>query len=180
MRLFVAIDIEEAVKKELLSIQEKAKSFAKKGRFSRDDQFHLTLRFIGETPEENLSKVTQAMKEAAKNFSPFELTIEGLGRFQKRNLSVLWVGFQYHPLLHELQQRLDNHLEKAIGLEPEKRPYTPHITLGRNIRFSHEWDEVEQLIPVPTFNVPVTKITLFESKQLKGKLRYISISQASL
>jgi len=177
MRLFIAIGFEEPVKEKMSQVQQQAKTFATKGRFSQKEHLHLTLRFIGETSEENVPLIKQAISKAAKDISPFTLTIDHLGHFQKRNLHVLWLGTQENPSLISLQKSVDLQLNEYINLMPEDRPYTPHITLGRNIRFEEQWEEVSQQIIVPKMTLDVSTVTLFQSKHINGKLRYIPLEQ---
>ncbi|WP_028274065.1 RNA 2',3'-cyclic phosphodiesterase [Atopococcus tabaci] len=180
MRLFIAIDLDESVKKQLLDVQQQLKSSVSKGRFSRVDHFHLTLRFIGETPEETLPLIHNALSEAVQEISPFRLTLAGIGQFQKRKRLVLWVGVEDNPLLMELQTRIDAQLEKWIDLPLETRPYTPHITLGRNVRLDEEWEAFQQRVSVPHMNVEATKVTLFQSTQIDGRLRYLPLVEVQL
>lgn len=180
MRLFIAIGVEEPIKEKLIQVQQQAKAFATKGRFSQKEHLHLTLRFIGETSEENIPLIRQALAKATEDASSFTLRVDRLGHFQKRNLHVLWTGVQENTQLLALQKNLDLQLEEHIGLTPEDRPYTAHITLGRTIRFEENWADVNQQVVVPEMTMDVSKVTLFQSKQVKGKLRYIPLEHIDI
>ncbi len=80
----------------------------------------------------------------------------------------------------ELQTRIDAQLEKWIDLPLETRPYTPHITLGRNVRLDEEWEAFQQRVSVPHMNVEATKVTLFQSTQIDGRLRYLPLVEVQL
>lgn len=175
MRLFIAVDLEEAVKDSLVDVQQQAKWFAAKGSFSKRDHFHLTLRFIGETSEENLPLIHRAAEEAVQGAVPFQLTLNQLGHFQKKKQHVLWVGVEENSLLTDLQANVEVQLENWIQLPRENRTYTPHITLGRNIRFKEDWETLQKAVSVPTMSVDVSKVTLFHSTQVNGRLRYIPL-----
>ncbi len=99
-------------------------------RWTPPEQFHLSLRFIGEVTEEQLQAVAEAL--AKVRVAPFPLGVEGTGRFPPRGQpNVVWVGVgRGHPLLHQLRQQVDDRL-LASGVPFELRPFVPHFTLGR-------------------------------------------------
>lgn len=93
---------------------------------------HLTLRFLGETPEERLGDVAQAMQHAVADLSPLELEWKGIGAFP--NISrprVIWAGIgSGSSELVRLANRLEAELERE-GWAKESRPFVPHLTLLR-------------------------------------------------
>jgi 2'-5' RNA ligase len=124
-RLFVAIDLPPAIKKELGTI-----SFGLPGaRWVPADQLHLTLRFIGEV-DGGLYKDIKEML-ATVTMAPFTIRLQGLGHFPPRKRPrVLWVGIEANDLLMRLRGRIESILVRG-GLEPEGRKYSPHITIAR-------------------------------------------------
>jgi 2'-5' RNA ligase len=93
---------------------------------------HLTLQFLGDTPAGRLDAVTRAMEAATLGVPPITMTTGGLGCFPNlRRPRVVWVRI-VEPSGHlaQLKAALDRELE-PLGFQPERRPFSPHLTLGR-------------------------------------------------
>ena len=130
-RLFVAIDLPESTKHLLVDLDPKIRGV----RCLDAGQMHLTLGFFGNVPEE----VDPAFREklGAIQFGAFFLPIIGAGAFPAKGWpKILWIGVgRGHPHLFQLHKRVQ---EAALGagLEPELRPFHPHVTLARCQRIS--------------------------------------------
>lgn len=125
-RLFIALDLPEDVTGALDRLCEGLPGI----RWSDPDQFHLTVRFIGEVDQGVFYDVGEALADV--HHAPFELALKGLGQFPPRGAPhTLWVGVD-DPSggLASLRRRVERRLEEA-GLEPERRKFVPHVTLGR-------------------------------------------------
>ncbi|GAH12732.1 unnamed protein product, partial [marine sediment metagenome] len=96
------------------------------------DNIHLTLKFLGYITKEELEKVKLATREALRPFAPFEMGVARLGAFPKINYPrVIWMGINKG---REVLKRIASNLEERlaiIGFVKEKRPFSPHLTLGR-------------------------------------------------
>ena len=98
-------------------------------RWTRDENFHLTLRFIGDVDEGVADDVDSALLEI--NAPPFDVFIVGIGYFGKAKAArAVWAGIETSEPLIRLQQKVDSAMQR-IGLAAEERKYTPHITLAR-------------------------------------------------
>jgi 2'-5' RNA ligase len=126
MRLFVALDLPWMLR-ERLSIL--AGSGLPGARWVPPENYHLTLRFIGETPGYRAEDIDTALTGLrARGFS---LTLAGVGTFAKGGRSTaLWVGVERNPQLDHLQNKIETALQRC-GLEPERRRFQPHVTLAR-------------------------------------------------
>jgi len=175
MRLFIGIDFDKETRDKFIQIQEQASGMITKGRLFDPLNFHLTLRFIGEMPEETIPDIKQAMVEASESISSFEIMINHLGRFQKKNKNILWLGSQTNSLLNQLHFNLDNQLEEKIHLTQTKQSFLPHVTLGRNIQFQKDWVDVKQTIFISNIKVKISSIKLFHSTRVEEELRYLPI-----
>lgn len=93
---------------------------------------HLTLRFIGDTPKEDVSKVIRAMESTAFACAPFTLFAEGMGVFPDiKKARVIWSGVRGEiDLLETVQKTLEKNLGQT-GIKTINRRFTPHFTLGR-------------------------------------------------
>src|SRR5690606_1728874 len=126
MRLFVALHPPPATCTELAGWVEPLAGF----RPTLVDPVHLTLRFIGEVPEDTLPVIETALTQV--NVALFWLEIGGIGRFPPRGTAnVIWAGHSRHqPFLHRLRQQVDDTL-LAPGVDLDLPPLVPHITLAR-------------------------------------------------
>ncbi len=124
-RLFVAVDLPEEIREELGAI-----CFGLPGaKWVKVEQIHITLRFIGEVNGGMFRDIREALAEVKGG--PFTLQVKGMGTFPPgKKSNVLWAGLEKSGELYQLKKRVDNRL-KALGLEPEKRKFSPHIALAR-------------------------------------------------
>ena len=125
MRLFVALDLPHAMRTRL--------SFLGGGlpgvRWVAPENFHITLRFIGELPGWRAEEVDAAL--AGLRAPGFGLQLAGVGTAEKAGrVTALWVGVQRNPALEHLQSKIDTVLGRA-GVKRERRRFVPHVTLAR-------------------------------------------------
>jgi len=135
VRLFVALEISSDVRGNLAALLKELRaleppSSAKRMRWVRPENLHVTLKFIGEAAPEKLEAIDAALS-AVHSAQPVELRFRGLGFFPKeKRPRVLWAGIEASPNLAAIAGGVDQHLEKA-GFPRESRPFTPHLTLAR-------------------------------------------------
>lgn len=132
LRLFIAVPIPEGMKKSLAVLQTSWKVRTHGVRWVRPEGLHITLKFLGNVPEERIQAVKEAMSKALLGFTPFEVRVKGVGAFPSlRNPRVLWVGVEDEGRkLKEIFKALEKALER-LGFPREDRPFSPHLTLGR-------------------------------------------------
>ena len=124
-RLFVAVELPEDVKDRLAALCEGLQG----ARWTRDRQFHLTLRFLGEVDNDRARKVGDILN--AVRADPFELELGGVGHFPPRGRPrVVWAGLRSREGLEDLHRRLTSVLKRA-GFGPDERKFAAHVTLGR-------------------------------------------------
>ena len=134
IRAFIAIDLGAELRSLLLQVGQEIDRRVPAGavRWVRPEAMHLTLVFLGDTPQEKLGAVQTAMRTAAARCAPITLSAEGIGCFPNtRRPRVVWVGVK-EPAgqLAPLKRALDRELE-PLGFKPEQRSFSPHLTLGR-------------------------------------------------
>lgn len=124
LRLFIGIGLPDGVRDGL----SRRASGLPGARWVSAENYHLTLRFIGEVDEGVAEDVNEALDLVVA--PPFTLTLDGLGSFGKGHKArALWAGVApSDPLLH-LQAKVESALVRA-GLAPEERKYSPHVTLA--------------------------------------------------
>ncbi len=126
MRLFVAVDIEEAIQQKLAAYVRELKLRVSGVRFVQSTNFHVTLKFLGEV--QSAAEVTSRLRSIA--YEPISLNIRGVGFFPNaRAPRVFWAGIEA-PLLAGLAQKVDEALS-GMGFASEKE-YHPHLTLARH------------------------------------------------
>ncbi len=135
MRVFIAIDIDEQIRKALGSLQNELRSKVdiKKSdvKWVNPDNIHLTLNFLGEIKDVQAVDVCNITKEVAGRHESFELALETVGHFGGRSARVLWVGTgQNSDNLLQLQGDLEEQLASA-GWPKETRRFSGHLTLCR-------------------------------------------------
>lgn len=129
-RIFIALKITADEELKRVYNELKRKLSADKIKWVPLENVHLTLKFIGEIPEENVQKMLLHLnpKLAANEIY---LNFSGIGIFGSRyNPKVIWLGMQPNRDLLELQQQLQNQLEE-LGFVPDRQNFVPHITLAR-------------------------------------------------
>jgi len=174
MRLFIAVNCNDETKKSLLSVQEKIKSQSLKGNFSRPENFHLTLVFLGETPEEQVPAVCAAIGEALRPPAPpFTLAFSQTGCYRHSSKELWWIGTGHSDpslgTLKNLRQRITGGLSSA-GVAFDDRPFNPHITLGREIKHN-----APIVIPRQEIDFSVNRISLMKSERSGGVLVYTEV-----
>jgi len=132
LRCFIAIEIPVEIKE---AISEAISPLKKLGqdsiRWVKTENMHLTLKFLGNTPEDRIRSIEAALSRATEVINPIKGEIKGAGAFPNlRRPSVFWVGLEYPPALMELKKRIESELV-ALGFEPDDRPFSPHLTVGR-------------------------------------------------
>jgi RNA 2',3'-cyclic 3'-phosphodiesterase len=136
VRLFIAIELPDHTKSEISALLESLGSALNDPhralRWLKPSQFHLTLKFLGEAPEEALPNLQSALDQAAGRHIPFTLRLSGLGSFnQGPKLKVIWLGVEEGAAeLSALAKELEEACEGA-GFPREQRTYHPHLTLAR-------------------------------------------------
>ncbi|MFZ5747923.1 MAG: RNA 2',3'-cyclic phosphodiesterase [Pseudomonadota bacterium] len=124
-RLFVGIRPPAPIRAALLRLM----SGIQGARWQRDDQLHVTLRFIGEVDRHQGRDVADAL--AAIRFPPLTLAIEGVGMFDSRGRpNAVWAGIRPQDEIARLHRKVDQAVMRC-GLPAEARAYLPHITLAR-------------------------------------------------
>jgi 2'-5' RNA ligase len=148
MRLFFAVLLPDEIVSRVTEFQNDLKGLITDSgvKWSRPEQFHFTLKFLGETSPERIEKVLMAGKAVASVRNPFEITVGGLSAFpNNRRPSTLWLGAtEGADSFAELALQLDGLLVK-YGHGKESRPPTPHITLARIKTYSGETETARVL-----------------------------------
>lgn len=125
-RLFVAIDLPDSTRQLLVDIDPHIRGV----RWTAPDQMHLTLGFFGDVTEDLELKLRE--KLSTIEFGAFFLPVNGVGAFSSKSApKIIWIGVgKAHPHLFQIHKRVQE-AALAAGIEPDLRPWHPHITIAR-------------------------------------------------
>ena len=182
-RLFIAIKINFS--NDIIKILNETKKYFNNEKFKwvNFDQFHLTLKFLGDTDTSFIPEITSNLYNIASQIQPFNLNFKSFGVFKDfNNPRVLWIGIDKNESLVILHKLIEDALD-TLGFEKEKRSFNPHLTLGR-IKFlknrkkligyilKHSKTEIESL--------QISEFYLIESILKKDGPTYIDIKEFTL
>ncbi len=127
MRLFVALDIEDGIRRRIAAFRDQMRQLAPDVRWVGPETFHVTLQFLGET--KSLDDIQRALRQV--NGSPVELAFRNAGFFPNpKSPRVFWVGIEFDRALPELAKSISEALD-PLGFKRDKGPFKPHLTLAR-------------------------------------------------
>jgi len=171
MRLFVAVNFNNKIKGRLLEIQGQLRSQCYKGNFTRAENFHITLAFLGETPGEKLQSLFRIIEDV--RFTAFDLCFNRTGCFTHSRKELWWVGIEPgcpgHSLLEAIHSKLVERLSGG-GFSVDKRAFNAHITLAREVRHTEPI-----MLDNPKITVPVSRLSLMKSEHIRGLLTYTEL-----
>lgn len=131
MRLFLAIDLDEALRDSLFTAAEPMRAAEPTSAWVAAPKLHLTLEFLGEAEEARVQPLMRALDAVAAPQRPFEMRLHDIGAFPNfRRARVVWCGVESEPRLELLHHDLELAAQEC-GFELEGRAFRPHVTLAR-------------------------------------------------
>ena len=187
MRIFVALDIDDAIRDRISRFMEGLHGFAPDARWVRPESLHVTLKFVGEKPPEFVEKIKQALSSVHAETT--EITFRGYGFFPgPKAARVFWIGLEPGPQLAILAKAVDETLF-ALGIPKEEHAFSPHLTLaragGRSARGQkgHAPNVFQRLqeklaaLTIPDFGtMRPREFFLYQSQPQRGGSRYTKIA----
>ena len=182
-RLFIAIKINPD--REFLQLYEELRSQLKfeKITWVSPHNVHITLKFLGDTPEDKVEAVAAGMKKAAEGISPFSFRLGGLGIFgSSYQPRVIWAGIKDWKELAGIGEKIIREME-VLGWERDRQNFVPHLTIGR-IKFIKDKQTFQEVIGeykhVDIQEVTVTEVRLYESELTREGPVYTVIDRVEL
>ena len=132
LRLFIAIEIPSEIKAQFVSLIRELKSTDADVRWDSPEKLHITLKFLGDTREEQLPEINLKLGQIAAQFAPFVLRYSGIGCFpNNKEPRIIWGGVEdlqnaISPIVESIELSMS-----ILGFEREKRKFHPHVTIGR-------------------------------------------------
>jgi RNA 2',3'-cyclic 3'-phosphodiesterase len=194
MRIFIALDIDDAIRQRIQRFMEGVSGFAPDARWVRPESLHITLKFIGEKPVETVEEIKRVL--SAVRAEPIEIAFRGYGFFPTTKAArVFWVGIESGPTLASLAKAVDN-ATAGLGIPKEDHSFAAHLTLARgggrsgtprwrkgdapNKNFQRLQEKLAAL-PTPEFGTMAAhEFFLYQSQLSRGGSRYTKIARFAL
>ena len=166
LRAFIAVPLSEDVLEGLRISQEALRETGVAASFPRISSLHITLKFLGDITPDQVSGIREKLEDSISGFQEFDVEIKGLGAFPSTiRPKVAWAGLKSGGCLERLQEEVEASMRK-LGFEPERRRFSPHITLAR-IKSSRNLDMLEAMLEsMKDFDIgriPVRAVRLYQS-----------------
>jgi len=131
IRAFIAVDIEGEMSEKLARLAESLKATGADVKTVEKENFHITIRFLGNISAEAIEVIERIMRDAVVDVKPHKIRLKGVGTFpQGRRPRVVWVGVENDEELRKIFERIERELKK-LGFKPETKGFTAHVTLAR-------------------------------------------------
>ena len=178
IRSFVAVELPASMREEIRRIE--GIIDVQGLRLVRPEIVHVTLKFLGDVPEEKIPRMTKALRKIG--YKPFEAKVRGLGAFPGRSVRVVWLGLEgeFEGLYRDIENAL-----KPFGFPREDRKFSPHITIGRVSRPSSEMSNcitsrMADLSDIDLGSFTVDRFYLKKSTLTRGGPIYDNLAEFSL
>ena len=189
LRTFIAVELDKELKSNLGALQSRLRGqiAPRSVRWVRPEGIHLTLKFLGDTPSEQVDQVKAALAQAAAEVGPFTFTVGGLGCFPNAHRPrVIWVGLQEPTgALVRLKDAIETQVA-PLGFPTEKRRFHPHLTLGRVQRRASKSEarEIGEVVAASDLGVidemDVTAVSYIKSDLQPSGAVYTTLFEAAL
>lgn len=182
MRTFIALEFDKNTKKILSKIQKKLRNNSSEGRWVYVDNFHLTVKYLGNTTPHQVEGISKVLNNISKKNTKIKLSLDELGFFRGENiLRVVWLGLNGEvQKIDSLSREIDNKIT-ALGFAKNNKKYIPHITFGRNVLFDANLHKINELISNDLkYSFNIDTLTLMNSEEIEGKRIYTPIEQFKL
>lgn len=183
LRCFIAVELSDELKKTIDACIERLKQTGADVKWVSAKNLHLTLKFLGSTPEELLTEINKKLSSIAKLHDRFTSRIFGAGVFPNiKQPRVIWLGIKDADEMIKLQKDADESMAE-LGFKKEDREFNPHLTIGR-VRAPKNKDmlikELATLKEVDFGKIEVQNITLMKSELKPGGAEYFRLNEILL
>ena len=185
MRIFIALDIPGEILARMVEYVERVRALAPEARWARPEGVHVTLKFIGETPEERVQQIKNALSTIRAE--PVAVKFSGAGFFPgAKSPRVFWVGVDGGEVLPRLAETIDDCVAE-LGFPREDRAFHPHLTLARTGATPgarHQLRPLASLVPSeapPEFGTMTAReFFLYRSQPQRGGSKYTKLEKFAL
>ena len=181
IRSFLAFELPEEIKNIVSRVSDEARKSPLDLRLVRPGNIHLTVVFMENILSEHLSGIGEAAARVCHRYGPFDISLKGTGAFgSRRNPRVLWIGLEGGiKRMAYFRDSLQKHL-KPFGIKEERRPFKPHLTLGRFRRGSGVSAHLNEFLlkyqDLTSPVCPLDELVLFKSDLKPGGAVYTMLN----
>ena len=132
IRTFIAVELPQEIHDRLQKLRVHFGASMRDVRWTKHGNVHVTLKFLGDVQVSRIDAISEALRDIAHQFSPFTMSLAGIGAFpNSRKPRIVWVGIEKGAnSLIEMAKLIETSM-KRLGFPLEKRPFRPHLTVGR-------------------------------------------------
>lgn len=177
MRCFIAIELDDETRSILTDIQKKMQNTGVKGNFTRTENLHLTVKFLGEIDSRIFGEMKKLIEKISVCHKSFVLTLDRIGKFDRGNRKIIWAGVSGIEALGRLFADVETGVLQILPIEKEKR-YSPHITLAREAVVPDDVHGDSVFNQRLSHSFRVSGISLMESTRKDGVLTYVRKARA--
>ena len=171
-RLFVALNFDDAVKKEFADAAEFFRLVSVRGNFVREENFHLTLKFLGGTGDTAIPAIRDELRKVGGESGKFLLSAGKPGFFDRGGEMILWIGLEGDLTeLKKLWTRVETAMARC-GFENDPRGYAPHVTLARKAVLLKPFAATAEKLKINIPPIKAASFSLMESSVKNGVLTY--------
>lgn len=183
MRTFIAIELPESIKKEIEQVQAPLKRTETFVSWVKPKNIHVTLKFLGEVPEDKINEVFSATQKALEGIRKFTMSLKGMGVFPDvRRPRVVWIGSESgEEELSHMAKRVEEEMEE-IGFPKEKRKFSAHFTIGR-VKSPKNIEKLMELVKSSDFQtgkIEVNEVVVMKSQLHPTGAIYTPLKKVSL
>jgi 2'-5' RNA ligase len=181
MRAFIGIEFPVDITKKIKDIQQMLRMKSDRGRWKRQENFHLTLKFLGDITESRGAEIMNCLDKGLQGIEKFSLVSGEIGGFRGRDCyRVIYLALgSMESVVAELFKIAENCCIES-GIESEKREYKPHITIGQDVVFREDFYSIKKYIDTPSIIIPVKSVSLIKSEQIGNRRVYTSVRRVIL
>jgi len=189
MRIFIALDMDDAIRARLEKFLDGVRGFAPEARWVHPESMHVTLKFIGEKPSEAVDEIKQAL--GGIRAGGVEISFRGYGFFPTAKAPrVFWIGIAAGPQLAALAKLVDD-AAAGLGVPREEHGFSPHLTLARrgasgaphprqgdgpNPVFQRLQEKLAAMRALEFGTMTAREFFLYQSQPMRGGARYTKIA----
>ena len=184
IRTFIAVELPQDIHHALRQLQAILRMSMPDVRWTKAGNIHLTLKFLGDVQVSRLDAISEALRDVARQFAPFTMSLTGIGAFpNSRKPRIVWVGIdQGADELVKIAKQIEASM-KRLGFQREKRPFRPHLTIGRVRRLEHPVTMTEALERAEVGELgefSVQKVSFIKSQLDPAGSIYTTLAEAPL
>ncbi len=183
MRCFIAINLDDSLRKEIDKYIGELKAGNRDVRWVPPENLHITLKFLGETPEDSVKEISEKLSSVAAHHKPLRIKLHGVGVFPDRKRPrVIWIDLLDAEGLLKIKEQVEKVII-TLGFNEENRSFSPHLTIGRIRELKDRGrllKDVETLKDKDFGNIDVKKISLMRSDLKPTGAQYTALAEFNL